>query len=1083
MAIQSKVGHLQLVSGSGANIVVTGVGFQPQLVLFWMTGENSAGADLTSKISKVGCFGFSDSVGGSHGYCPDSEQDSIAVANPSASGGNGQTGFAVHLQDGVHGSSDWNVSAFGADGFTLHKSVGSSAPWANFTVHWLCLAGLTNHKTGQFTATSNVSGNQSITGFGFKPDFVLCFTSRTSFGMADGTGNQVSVASYSQDDNAAASGIVSAKSYGRSGEFLDTFVDSGVEPNPIDAIAKFVSMDSGGFTINWTQASLTGATPTVDYIAFGGSNASVGTFNTRTDTNPISVPTPNCTALVALFLSTCNPASALDAPDPDATISIGAYDGTNQGAQACRNQQGVATTNVVDSLAIDTCYANPKSNATLQGSFVATGLSSIAGHMGTADPQANMIAFAAFGNSPPPPANVSHSGDIDVLASQDHSHSGDLYVAGIGQESHKGDLYVNNLASKSHGGDIYIFGIPQTSHSGDLLVSAFVLSYVKLAGTVIFPINPANGYVRLNATTAQPQLSYVQLLATIKAVGEFPPVNLAGTIKTFARSYARLAGTILRPGPSHSGDLVVATPALSYVNLAATIETTIQLGFCGKFPDASFVKLAGWIVQAGDSIQMPNSGFQRADDFLSSQTALQAYKPMSIISLAGFNLIATALTLGVVSWQTRTRSWLTRQDEAPGGILLTTTTNTHTLPNGAVITTVTQQFLIQDTTKTVVTVTNSGTPNRTSVIITEKTRGGQITTRELDTININGIINSTEKKTVFTEPPTKDNVQPITVRTLDGITHYQFFGEVNNEWAGGEQEGITSTANQEQIIPGILNGQTQDQYGNPILTKITASTVTDPSGKVTMTRTEQTGARRDVGTTTTDTTEQFVGIQTKTHKVVTYPDGSQEVTDTTTNDTTGDSTETSVETVTDEYGQVTITTTNTETKTFTDPVTGLLRQTITKTVTVNKSGVVTKDTTTVVSDNFDDSIVNDKIKVLYIQEVTITCVIDEFTMYALLELNISHQKQFALVELFTQMLGNANLSFALRNSLIQQYNAANCIPSVPLQANGRIFQVIFAPSASAFRAKYIVGTEPHVYELQLILQERSDLINGTRGFL
>jgi hypothetical protein len=41
---------------------------------------------------------------------------------------------------------------------------------------------------------------------------------------------------------------------------------------------------------------------------------------------------------------------------------------------------------------------------------------------------------------------------------------------------------------------------------------------------------------------------------------------------------------------------------------------------------------------------------------------------------------------------------------------------------------------------------------------------------------------------------------------------------------------------------------------------------------------------------------------------------------------------------------------------------------------------------------------------------------------------------------------------------------------------------VFAPSASAFRPKLIPGTEPHVYELQLILQERSDLINGTVGF-
>jgi hypothetical protein len=53
---------------------------------------------------------------------------------------------------------------------------------------------------------------------------------------------------------------------------------------------------------------------------------------------------------------------------------------------------------------------------------------------------------------------------------------------------------------------------------------------------------------------------------------------------------------------------------------------------------------------------------------------------------------------------------------------------------------------------------------------------------------------------------------------------------------------------------------------------------------------------------------------------------------------------------------------------------------------------------------------------------------------------------------------------------------------VPMQALGKTYNVVFAPSASSFRAKYITGTDPTVYELQMILQQRSDLTTGERGY-
>lgn len=685
-------------------------------------------------------------------------------------------------------------------------------------------------------------------------------------------------------------------------------------------------------------------------------------------------------------------------------------------------------------------------------------------------------------------ANFPNVGGGSTTVSLTHSGDADIVVAATNTKTHSGDAFVKTptTVNKQFSGDAFIKAPTDKSFQGDAYVALTLVgstAFINLQGKIQFPI-PVGGFLKFAATVAAQQRQFVMLNGTLKSISR-SYVKLQGTIREVARQYIQLQGTISAAkvaNPTHNADFVSSTsgPA-SFILLAANIATSVSPGACSSFPDASFIKLEGWIVIPGDSQQMPNSGFTRSEDFLSSQVALQAYKTMSLIKLNGLNLIVTAFTTGVLSWQTRARSWLTRVDEAPGGILLTTSTSVHTLPNGCQVTTTTEQRQNQDTAVTIVIIQNSATPERVSTIITEKTQNGATITKESDTTTINGVKHTLTKRSVYTQPPETDNIQPITVRTLDGVTHYQFFDQENTEWAGGDAEGLTTTQLAEQVVPGSLNGETTDPFGNPILTRITNTTENDPSGKVTQTNLEETGIT-DVGTTTTNTNDSFNGIVETTQVTTTYPDGSQEVKTSVKNLVTGDIIATSVETVTDEFGQVTITTTNDETHTFADPVTGVLRTVETKTVTVDKGGVITTDTTVATTDNFEDDIVDDKIKVIFIQEFTITCVLDETTMYAIWETNESHQRLYALQELFGQQLGNATLSYAVRQRILSQFNAANCVPSVPLQALGKVFQVVFAPSASAFRAKYIPGTEPHVYELQMILQERSDMIDGTIGF-
>jgi hypothetical protein len=635
------------------------------------------------------------------------------------------------------------------------------------------------------------------------------------------------------------------------------------------------------------------------------------------------------------------------------------------------------------------------------------------------------------------------------------------------------------MADQSHSLDIFI--VPRASHNLSAWIQASPASHVNLAIDTIFPANPTY-LVNLGLDAAAPGTSFVNLAMDVVSKDQ-SFVNLGLSVANPTESYVKLGLTGMLGGvPSHNLSAVVALPNTSFVRLGMTVIQLLQADTLLKFPDSSFVKLDMWAVSSvrgKASIQVP--GGNEANDFLSSDVAKDAYPTMGLIQLDGINLIITSFIAGVISYQTRTKQWMRRVDEAAGGIVTVVETNKHTDAVGHTIITTTTRKQVQDTNIVTVKTEDLGS-SVIAIEVIETSKSGKETKREISTTTENGIKHTKELKTVTSKPPVRENRQPIKVRNLAGIEFYQWFGAPNEEWAGGEEEGTTSTATDTQIVPSSLNGQTTDSFGNPILARITDQTVTKPTGEVLQTHTEEIGIR-DVGTTVTDTDSEFQGIQTKSTTTTTYPDGSQQIVVTVTNNLTGDSLQVDTTTATSETGQVTITTVTTETKTFDDPVTGQVRTTTTKTTNRTIDGVVTEDVTTTTSNDFEDSIINDKIKVFLVQEFTITCIIDWISMQALQELFTTHQMGYARLELYGQQLGNASLSWLYRQKLITQYNQAmDQIRPVPLLALGKSYNVVFAPSASSFRAKYITGTSPNVFELQMIVQQRSDITTGAWGF-
>jgi hypothetical protein len=135
---------------------------------------------------------------------------------------------------------------------------------------------------------------------GFKPDLLILFgnagvtdTSQITglvrgLGFVTSASNQVCMAGTSKDAQAT----MDTKCYQRSGNTACyALIDSTTTSN-IGLEGSLVTMDSDGFTINWTTVTSAGATKKVNYIAIKGGNYKCGSITSPTaGATPVSQAT------------------------------------------------------------------------------------------------------------------------------------------------------------------------------------------------------------------------------------------------------------------------------------------------------------------------------------------------------------------------------------------------------------------------------------------------------------------------------------------------------------------------------------------------------------------------------------------------------------------------------------------------------------------------------------------------------------------------------------------------------------------------------------------------------------------------
>ncbi len=252
-------GSFSWPSGAG-NVVITGCGFQPQLVMFLWSKTASYNA-VFSSVNNGSSFGFG--AGSSSGS---SEQFALYTVSQG-----GSTGQASHLTGKVcvaHATviATAEIASMDVDGFTVSFSAadtGETTGTPPRLIGWIALADTVGgFKVGTDTVPGS-TGNVAYTGCGFRPDQVILASGNVDtpnvqkvncgsfgLGMFDDT-LQTSILSGellipSPDFSARRHDNSSVLALGASGT------------STVDAEANRVSIDSDGFTLDWTTVTAAG---------------------------------------------------------------------------------------------------------------------------------------------------------------------------------------------------------------------------------------------------------------------------------------------------------------------------------------------------------------------------------------------------------------------------------------------------------------------------------------------------------------------------------------------------------------------------------------------------------------------------------------------------------------------------------------------------------------------------------------------------------------------------------------------------------------------------------------------------------
>jgi hypothetical protein len=267
MALSTFVGSFTVPAGTG-NQATTGVGFQPKFVYFFGNGRTADGAAAGASNTQSPWWGFGIS---SSSRVVMTEGDDGLTANNTAT----DATKCIKRINGVTTVFAADLVSLDADGFTVNFTTANATA---YVVNYMAFGGadLTNVALKSFTSAT-ATGNQATTGVGFQPDVMLLLgadnsasNNSTNFGLAKSSSARSTA---SQAANATTGGRIQKTTV------VYTNLDGG---NSVRGEADLVSLDSDGFTLNWTTANAN--THTIYALCLKGGSFKVGSFLQKTST-------------------------------------------------------------------------------------------------------------------------------------------------------------------------------------------------------------------------------------------------------------------------------------------------------------------------------------------------------------------------------------------------------------------------------------------------------------------------------------------------------------------------------------------------------------------------------------------------------------------------------------------------------------------------------------------------------------------------------------------------------------------------------------------------------------------------------
>jgi hypothetical protein len=334
-------------SGSTGNQVVNhALGQQPKALILWTSG----------KTNETASAGFSFGLGVTDGTTDVATAMEAANGVASSQSARRMALKAITLVNSAQTTiAEADLASWNASSFTLSWTTNNSSA---YVIHYLAIGGpQVSAKVVTWTAPGSPS-NRPVTGVGFRPEAVLHFNTGGAFTTAPPffTGNAVFGIGVMDrgggqwasmvGDTASANPPSTASRSQKTDSTIFTTTDA-----PALAVTKeatFVSMDTGGFTVNFTAQSSSANMTQLFSLALTGVRAKAGAFSKVTGAAPASQPitTPGFRPGAVLFYSYQGTAQTAAVSNPHSRIGIGASDGTNEGSSAIAVADNVSPTNV-----------------------------------------------------------------------------------------------------------------------------------------------------------------------------------------------------------------------------------------------------------------------------------------------------------------------------------------------------------------------------------------------------------------------------------------------------------------------------------------------------------------------------------------------------------------------------------------------------------------------------------------------------------------------------------------------------------------------------------------------------------------